>query len=128
MNLSAGTLTTYRQALGYILPVLGDHQLRQLTPARIDAFLADELERLAPSTVHRHYRTIRRLCQVAVLKGELQTNPCDAVTPPRIPDREMRFLTVNEVERLAASITERYRAWVLVAAYAGLRWMLSRNT
>jgi integrase len=124
MNLRTGGRETYRRDLDrYILPALGDVAIGRLTAAGIDRFLADELAQgLAPSSVHRHYRTIRRMLQVAVDKGRLPTNPCDAVTPPRIPPSDMRFLTVEEVDALAGAITPRYRAWVYVAAYLGLRW------
>lgn len=44
----------------------------------------------------------------------MRANP--ARTSATTPD------TAPEVERLADAIAPRYRAWVLVAAYAGLRW------
>lgn len=124
MNLRAGGRETYERDLRrYILPELGDRRLATLTPARIDAFLAAELDAgLAPSSVHRHYRTLRRMLQVAVDKGRIARNPCDPVTPPYVAPSEMRFLDVAQVEALAARIGARYRAWVLVAAYGGLRW------
>lgn len=124
MNLKAGGRETYERDLGrYILPKLGSVRLRSLNKEAVDRFLADELASgLAASTVHRHYRTLRRMLQVAVDNGRLPRNPCEKVTPPHVPRAEMRFLTVEEVDALAAAIGERYRAWVYVAAYNGLRW------
>lgn len=123
-NLAPGTIETYERDLDrYILPRIGDLRLSHLIADDIDDLLTTNLERgLAPSTVHRHYRTIRRMLQVAVARGKIKTNPCEQVQPPRIPEREMRFLTVPQVEKLADNIGDRYRAWVLVAAYGGLRW------
>jgi integrase len=124
MNLGEGGRDTYRRDLDrHILPVLGGIRLRRLDGDVIAGFLADELAAgLAPSTVHRHYRTIRRMCQVAVTRGRMARNPCDAVTPPRVEHTEMRFLTVAEIDGLRSKMPERYRAWVWVAVYAGLRW------
>ena len=123
MNLGQGGRDTYRRDLDrYILPVLRRVPLGKLTDSVIDRFLSDELDDLGPSTVHRHYRTIRRMCQVAVDKGRLAKNPCDAVTPPPIEHGEMRFLTIAQVDALADAIGDRYRGWVYVAAYGGLRW------
>lgn len=34
----------------------------------------------------------------------------------------MRFLTVAQIDVLAAAVPDRYTAWVLVAAWGGLRW------
>lgn len=124
LSLGQGGRDTYRRDLDrYILPALGDVPLRRLTAERIDIYLAAELEAgLAASTVHRHYRTLRRMAQVAVERQRLVRNPCDLVTPPRPDHREMRFLTPAQVDALAEAISPRYRAWVYVACYAGLRW------
>lgn len=124
LNLGDGGRDTYRRDLDrYILPELGDRKLRTLTATVIETYLAGELDRgLAPSTVHRHYRTLRRMLQVAVDRNLLAKNPCDPVTPPRIPHRDMRFLDPQEIEALAKTIPDRYRAWLYVATYAGLRW------
>lgn len=123
-NLSDGTVRTYQRDLDrYILPTIGEYRLGDLSTDDIDLVLTRNLEQgLAPSTVHRHYRTIHRMLRVAVDRSKLPTNPCDQVEPPRIGHREMRFLTIPEVEALANAISDRYRAWVLVAAYGGLRW------
>ena len=40
----------------------------------------------------RHYRTLRRMLQVAVEKQKILANPCDRVEPPRVPKTEMMFL------------------------------------
>lgn len=139
MNLGDGGRETYRRDLDrYILPELGDTQLGRLTVTAIDSYLSGQLEDLAASSVHRHYRTIRRMCEVAVIKGRLAKNPCGAVTPPKADHAEMRFLTVEQVLRLADAISPgrgwrakgregkdkpgRYRAWVLLAAFGGPRW------
>jgi integrase len=120
-NLRPASLETYRRDLDrYILPALGRRQLAALRAEHIDRYLASLT--LAPSSVARHYRTIRRMCVVAVERGHLNANPCDPVKPPRVEHDEMRFLTTTEVDRLADVITVRYRAWVLVAAWGGLRW------
>lgn len=123
-NLKRGGRETYRRDLDrYILPTLGDLPLKRLTPAAIDAYLAAELERgLAPSTVNRHYRTLHRMCAVAVARTKLAQNPCTLVEVPTVPKSEMRFLTLDQVEQLADAIAPRYRAWVLIAAYGGIRW------
>jgi integrase len=123
-NLGRGGRDTYTRDLDrHILPALGSVDLDRLTHHAVDAYLTDELQAgLAPSTVHRHYRTLHRLCRVAVDRGLLARNPCTLVEPPRIPRTEMRFLTAAQVGKLADVIGARYRAWVLVAAWGGLRW------
>jgi integrase len=120
-NLRPESLATYRRDLDrYILPVLGRRQLAALRSDDVDRYLAGLT--LAPSSVARHYRTIRRLCAVAVERGHLAKNPCDPVKPPRVDPDEMVFLTGPQVDMLADKIARRYRAWVYVAAWGGLRW------
>jgi integrase len=122
-NLGQGGQDTYRRDLDrYILPTLGDHQIRHVTPELIDSLLTEQAKHLASSTVHRHYRTLNRMFAVAVERRRLVANPCGPVQPPRVELHEMRFLDVDQVDALAAAISDRYRAWVLVAAWGGPRW------
>ena len=58
----------------------------------------------------------------AVRSKALAASPCHGVKLPRIARPELPILTLTEIEDLAARVDPRYRAMVLVAAYAGLRW------
>jgi hypothetical protein len=84
-RLSPTTPETYRRDLTkYILPRFGAYRLRRLPADEIENWLNDEVAAgLAPSSVHRRYRALRRVLQVAVQKRKLQANPCDRVQPPR---------------------------------------------
>lgn len=120
-NLGPGGRDTYLRDLDrHILPQVGRLRLGAITPAVIDDYLNGLT--LAPSSVHRHYRTIHRALAVAVDRGLLAKNPADKVTPPRVPKREVTPLSVEQIDALADAISPRYRAWVFVAAYGGLRW------
>jgi integrase len=121
-NVGPGGRDIYRQALDHIIPELGKIPLGKLSAGDIDRYIALKLDTLAPSTVHRHYRTIHRMLAVAVDRGMIARNPCEHVQPPKVPRRELTPLTVDQVDALADAITPRYRAWVYVAAYGGLRW------
>jgi integrase len=124
-NLTRGGHDTYRRDLDrHILPVLGKVPVGKLQATDIDRYLTDVqmVRTLAPSTVHRHYRTLHRMLAVAVERGIIARNPCEHVHPPRIPRTEMTVLDAGQIDALAAAITPRYRAWVYVMAYGGLRW------
>ncbi len=64
---------------------------------------------------------LAKIMGAAVDAGLIATSPCERVPLPKIEREETRFLTPEEVAVLADSIDHRYRAAVLVAAYAGLR-------
>ena len=102
-RLSPTTQETYRRDLTkYIVPRFGAYRIGRLPADEIENWLNDEIAAgLAPSTVHRHYRTFRRVLQVAVQKRKIQANPCDRVEPPRVPKREMSFLTWEQSVGLA---------------------------
>lgn len=122
-SLAPGTLNTYRRDLDrYILPELGHLPLNKITADHIDAYLNAIKGDYAPSTVHRHYRTLHRMFAVAVKRKRMPINICTAVDPPKVPRTEMRFLTAAQVEALADAMPDRYRAWVLVAGFGALRW------
>ena len=123
-RLSPTTVQTYRRDLDkYVLPRFGSYRIGRLPADEIENWLNDEVVAgIAPSSVHRHYRTLRRVLQVAVEKQKIPANPCDRVQPPRVPKREMRFLSWVETVALAEAHPERYRALIYLAVDSGMRW------
>lgn len=142
-HLGPGGHDTYRDALDrYILPELGRARLGKLNAVTVDQFLTRLLteprERtgrpLAPATVHQAYRALHTMLAVAVARGLIARNPCELVDAPKVAKRERIVYTVEQVDALAQALTRsvkrvrsgplesRYRAWVYVAAYGGLRW------
>ena len=123
-RLSPTTVQTYRRDLEeYVLPRFGSYRLGRIPADEIENWLNDELDAgLAPSSVHRHYRTLRRMMQVAVEKQKIPVNPCDRVEPPRVPKREMVFLTWEQAIELAEAHSERHRALIYLAVDSGMRW------
>jgi integrase len=123
-SLSPTTVQTYRRDLErYLLPRFGAVRLGRLSPEEIEIWLNDELANgLAPSSVHRHYRTLRRVLQTAVEKDRLLSNPCDRVRPPKVPKRPMTVLTWEQAVALAEAHSERYHTLIYVAVDTGMRW------
>ena len=124
MSLSPTTVQTYRRDLDdSVLPRFGATRLSKVTPEDIEAWLADELELgIAPSSVHRHYRTLRRLLQVAVERDRIAKNPCVKVRPPRVQLRPMAILTWHEGVALAEAHPPHLRPLIYLALDSGMRW------
>jgi hypothetical protein len=76
---------------------------------------------LAPATVHKCHQILRKALAAAVRSGLLARNPCEEVQLPRIEREEMRFIGPPDIRRLADAIDQRYRAFVFLGAYGGLR-------
>jgi integrase len=122
-NLKGRSPAIYREALAHLLPELGHIPLHRLSARHIDAALAAYAATgAAPSSVDRGYRTLHRMLRVAVKRDLIIKSPMEGVERPHVPSKEMRFLTADELERLAASIDPRYRSLILVAGWGGLRW------
>ena len=117
-------MQTYRRDLNkYVLPRFGAYRIGGLPADEIENWLNDEVAAgIEPSSVHRHYRTLRRVLQVAVEKQKIPANPCDRVHPPRVPRRDMAFLSWDETAALAEAHPDRYRALIYLAVDTGMRW------
>jgi hypothetical protein len=91
-RLAPSTQETYERDLTkYVIPKFGQHRLGRLPADEIENWLNDEIAAgIAPSSVHRHYRTLRRMLQVVVDKEKIPSNPCDRVELLNVSKREMR--------------------------------------
>ncbi len=86
-----------------ILPTFEQSALAVIEPGHIRAWVADLVAAgYSPST-------IRRACTLL----QIARSPCRRIALPRIEQSEKRFLTIEEVENLAAAIRPRHRAFVL---------------
>lgn len=108
-----------------ILPYLGDLELRHVTVERLDAWVAELDEHLAPATVRKAFGIVAQVLDRAVVLRKLSANPAkvgEGISLPTQDKTEMRFLSVAEVDDLADAIDPHYRPLVLSAAFTGLRW------
>ena len=124
LSLAPTSLQTYRRDLElYVLPALGNRRLSRLNAEEIEQWLGAELARgISPSSVHRHYRTLRRVLESAVEKDRLLLNPCAKVRPPRVPVRPMAILTWSQSVALAESHPQHLKPMIYLALDSGMRW------
>jgi integrase len=129
VHLRASTQRIYSANLrNHILPELGCIELGKLTPSMLRAWLSGLAMKtngrgkpLAPGSVAQAYRTLNRILAAAVDDELLVRNPLRGVRPSRVEPEPMRFLTHDDVATLASVVDARYHAFVLLAAYTGLR-------
>jgi integrase len=106
----------------HILPGLGEVPLGTLTTAMVRGWHADILrEGLGASTVAKCYRLLRAILNTAVEDRHIAANPCTIQGAGVEPATERPIPSVGEVYALADAVPGRYRALVLLAAFAGLR-------
>jgi integrase len=110
---------------GAFIPMFGHTPIGKLDRSALRAWVANlgspRGSNLAPATIHRVVQLLNK-CMAAALEDRLIShNPVAQLPLPRIERREMRFLTADELLTLAGSIDPRYRAFVLLGGFGGLR-------
>lgn len=76
---------------------------------------------LSPGSVPNVFHCLDKVLQAAVTARRLPHNPAEGVELPKQRKVEARFLTPQEVERLAESMSREYRALVLLSCATSLR-------
>ncbi|MCU1691157.1 MAG: putative Tyrosine recombinase xerC [Frankiales bacterium] len=74
--------------------------LESLTRRTIDAWLADEGDRLAPNTVVTRFKGLQRFCGWLVDEEELPEHPMAKLRPPTVPETPVAILSDEEITRL----------------------------
>lgn len=106
----------------YIVPELGDVPLVALSPSRLRSWLKDRTAKgYAPSTVRKDAQILSASLEAAVDDGRIAKNPARKLDLPEPGQPNPRFITSDEVWRLADAINPRYRALVITVAFTGLR-------
>lgn len=111
----------------HILPKLGNVPLGAITPELCERWLVG-LRRtegrrgpLAAASIHQPYRDPAPGAGGRDQSAAHRPQPPRPGRPAETPQQEMRFLNHDEVACLADAVGDRYRAFVLMAAYCGAR-------
>jgi integrase len=109
----------------HVVPTFGSVPLARLDRTALRAWAAERTDPaggdLAPATVHTVVQVFNKCLNAAVEDRLIPYNPVAKLPLPRIERQEMRFLTYDEVWTLADAIDPRYRAFVLLGGFGGLR-------
>jgi integrase len=108
----------------HINPFFEDMALGTIKPNHIRAWLSElSVKGLSSATINATYRCLAKILKTAELDAYIARTPCIGIDLPKeTHHEEMRFMSPEEVARLAEAITPRYRSLVYTAAYTGLRW------
>ncbi|MGY1776899.1 tyrosine-type recombinase/integrase [Geodermatophilus sp. SYSU D00804] len=66
----------------------------------VEAFLAALVDRVAPATVAKHYRSLQQLFRWLVDDGEIPRSPMEKMRPPAVPEQPVAVLSEDELRRL----------------------------
>ena len=120
-------------------PVFGEMPLSDITSEAIEDYIEDRLRserkvrtklgirlegKLKPATVHKEYRVLRRILNVAVKQKRLGLNPCSAVEfPVRLSNttRKPHYMTASEQARIEFFAPDYLRDAIVILVEMGLR-------
>lgn len=124
-SLRPRTVDLYQYLLDrHIVPTLGAHTLGGLTAAIVRSWHATLLRTAGVDslTPAKSYRLLRAILNTAVTGGLIARNPCTIVGAGSEHSPERPVASLAQVWDLADAVEPRYRALVLTAAFAGLRF------
>lgn len=119
------TTELYRSLLDrHIIPTIGDVELTDLRPAVVRRWYASLLRDPDPGavTVAKCYRLLRAILNTAVADALMVRNPCTIKGAGIERSAERPVAAIAQVWALADAVEPRFRALVLTAAFAGLRF------
>ncbi len=124
VHLKPATRASYRSLLDvHILKRFGTTPLHAIRHLDIREWVAQlETGGLSASRIRQARQVLSSTLRAAVESGYLVANPALGVKTPRERPKEMRFLTAEQVEDLAAAVSKPIDTLVYVLAYGGLRW------
>jgi len=122
-HLRPRTAAEYRRLVAGPLSPFADQRLTAITSESVRAWYADLVGRGTKTQAARAYELLKAILATAVADGRIKSNPCQikgaasastgkAVKPP----------TGAELQKILDTITPRYRAAVVLAAWAGVRY------
>lgn len=112
--------STYRRQLA---PDLGRLGLVDITYARVRTWRKDRLDAgIGPVTVAKAYRLLKAILNTAVDDGLIRQNPCRIKGASTEQSPERPSVSLVQAFAIADNIVPRYRALVLLATFASLRY------
>lgn len=105
----------------HIEPAWGDVPASDITHGDVQAWVNRLNAELAPSTVRNIVNHFRRVVRQMISSGILDGDPSRDVILPAQVFEEQRFLNTAEIAALTDAMNFRFRAFVPLCAYGGLR-------
>ena len=116
------TMDGYRQRAKHIVDGLGDVSIVDLRPDHLIEYYDSKLSNLSASTITKHPHLIVGCLSDAVKWNLVARNVGIAVEPPRARKKEMRALSVSEIQRfLDNCTTEPWRTIFHAFIWTGIR-------
>jgi len=122
-HLRPRTRELYETALRvWVLPRWERVPLAAITHTDVVTWMSDLAEERSPAVTRHALLVLTQMLSLAVRDGRLARNVADGVARPRMARPVQRFLTHDEIARLALELPEPYDLLVTLLAFTGLRF------
>ena len=117
------TAEDYRYQLEkYVIPLIGKLELSKLTPLKVQGMCGRLADGISPQRANKCRRVLSGALSQAVRWQLILRNPCDAVKPLKVTQKEMTLWTPDEAARfLDSARSHRLFALFYLAMSTGLR-------
>jgi integrase len=105
-NVAETTLQLYDQSLKRFIHVIGDRQMKTVSPYHVELFKTRRLKNVSDVRVSIEFRTLKAAFSRAVKYGMLKSSPFTRGANVRIAQRQPRFLTAKEFKLLMSYIDD----------------------
>lgn len=104
-----------------IRTVIGNKKIDQVTAWNIEQYKAWIRLRVSPRTVNMELSLLRRMFNLAIVWGLIETNPLSGVKALREQERPMRILTPDEETKLRDALPPHLKDVMTFALHTGMR-------
>lgn len=106
-NKAPATIHSYLDAVTRLDAFLADRGMPRAVAGihreHVEAFIADQLERLKPASAGNRFRSLQQFFRWLVDEGEIRESPMSRMRPPTIPETPPPILRDDELDRLLAT-------------------------
>lgn len=82
-------------------------ELAEITSAHVGGYVSTVLKRTSPATASNHYRALQALFKFLIAEGEIETNPFDKLTAPKVVPKPVPVLREDGLKRLLSGCKAR---------------------
>lgn len=104
-----------------IAPALGQYQIHQITPERLDQYVSERAQSVQLNSIFREITLIRAVIRFALSRRLIASNPIELfkMSPP--PDARIAPPTESEFRAILACASQHLQRAMLITWYTGLR-------
>jgi len=99
----------------------GGKYLYAISTNDIEKYVASRVQKVSPATTNRELATIKTMFNKAIVWGKIEQNPAKTVKFLKEPAGRLRFLEIEEINKLLVNCSKQLRPIVSIAVFTGMR-------